>query len=99
MDVFVRTAAEMAAVAANNPFADAPANRTYAFFFDAPSPRDAIDHVAGRKDERIVLGIREICVHYGEGMGKSKLRIPAAKAGTARNMNTVARLAELAAQL
>jgi uncharacterized protein (DUF1697 family) len=28
-------------------------------------------------------------------MGQSKLRIPAAKAGTARNMNTVAKLAEL----
>ena len=97
--VFVRTAAEMATVAANNPFADAPANRTYAFFLDAPPPRDAIDHVAGRKDERIALGIREIYVHYGEGMGKSKLRIPAAKLGTARNMNTVAKLAELAAEL
>jgi uncharacterized protein (DUF1697 family) len=99
MGVFVRTAAEMAAVAANNPFADLAANWTYAFFLDAPPPRDAIDHVAGRKDERIALGIREIYVHYGEGMGKSKLRIPAAKAGTARNMNTVAKLAELAAQL
>ena len=70
-----------------------------AFFLDAAPPRDAIDHVVGRKDERIALGIREIYVHYGEGMGKSKLRIPAAKAGTARNMNTVAKLAELAAQL
>jgi uncharacterized protein (DUF1697 family) len=99
MDVFVRTAAEMAAVVANNPFPDAPANRTYAFFLDAPPPRDAIERAVGRKDERITLGIREIYVHYAEGMGKSKLRIPAAKSGTARNMNTVAKLAELAAQL
>ena len=29
-------------------------------------------------------------------MGTSKLKISAAKAGTARNMNTVAKLAELA---
>jgi uncharacterized protein (DUF1697 family) len=99
MDVFVRTAAEMAAVVANNPFPDAPANRTYAFFLDAPPPGDAIDRAAGRKDERIAFGIRELYVHYAEGMGKSKLRIHAAKAGTARNMNTVAKLAELAAQL
>jgi len=35
--VFVRTAAEMAAVAANNPFADLAANRTYAVFLDAPA--------------------------------------------------------------
>jgi uncharacterized protein (DUF1697 family) len=30
-------------------------------------------------------------------MAQSKLRIPAAKAGTARNMNTVAKLAGMAA--
>jgi uncharacterized protein (DUF1697 family) len=93
--VFVRTAAEMADVSANNP----PSNRVMAFFLDAPPPRDTLDHVTGRKDERIALGTREIYVHYGEGMGTSKLKIPAAKLGTARNMNTVAKLAELAAQL
>jgi uncharacterized protein (DUF1697 family) len=32
-------------------------------------------------------------------MGHSKLKIPAAKKGTARNMNTVAKLTELASAL
>jgi uncharacterized protein (DUF1697 family) len=32
-------------------------------------------------------------------MGRSKLRIPAARNGTARNMNTVARLVAMAAAL
>jgi uncharacterized protein (DUF1697 family) len=32
-------------------------------------------------------------------MADSKLKIPAAKTGTARNMNTVAKLAEMAAAL
>jgi uncharacterized protein (DUF1697 family) len=32
-------------------------------------------------------------------MGTSKLRIPAAAKGTARNLNTVAKLAQLAADL
>jgi len=32
-------------------------------------------------------------------MGRSKLRIPAAKTGTARNMNTVRKLAELAKEM
>lgn len=45
----------------------------------------------------IRLSAREIFVYYPGGMGHSKLRIPAAKTGTARNMNTVARLAEMAA--
>ena len=44
------------------------------------------------------LGAREIFVHYASGMGRSKLKIPAAQSGTARNMNTVARLAQLASK-
>ena len=32
-------------------------------------------------------------------MGRSKLKIPAAKAGTARNINTVSKLADMAAEL
>jgi len=41
------------------------------------------------------LGKREIYIHYGEGMGSSKLKIPAATHGTARNINTVSKLAEM----
>jgi len=49
--------------------------------------------------EELRLGRREIYVHYGDGMGTSKLVIPAAKTGTARNMNTIATLAKMAAEL
>jgi uncharacterized protein (DUF1697 family) len=97
--VFVRTAVEMAQVHAANPFPDAAPNRVMTFFLAAPPPSDTLRHVTGRKDEQIALGRREIYVHYGDGMGTSKLRIRAALAGTARNMNTVAKLAELAAGL
>jgi uncharacterized protein (DUF1697 family) len=45
------------------------------------------------------LGAREIYVHHPDGIGPSKLKIPAAKTGTARNMNTIAKLAELAATI
>jgi uncharacterized protein (DUF1697 family) len=98
--VVVRTAAEMAAVRDANPFPGAPGNRTVAFFLDAAPPPDAADNAVGRgDDETIALGTREIYVRYGEGMGTSKLRIPAAAKGTARNLNTVAKLAQLAADL
>ena len=97
--VLVRSAAEMAEVSAKNPFPKAAPNRTMAVFLDEAPPKDTIASVRGRKDEEIKLGKREIYVHYGEGMGQSKLVIPAAKAGTARNMNTVATLAEMAAEL
>jgi uncharacterized protein (DUF1697 family) len=95
----VRTAAEMAAVRDANPFPDAPGNRTVAIFLDAAPPADALEKAVGGKNEQMALGKREIYVLYDEGMGTSKLRIPAAKAGTARNMNTVAKLAAMAAAI
>ena len=97
--VLIRTAAEMAQVIANNPFPKLAPNRTMALFLDRAPPADALDGVRGQKDEKIRLGRREIYIHYGEGMGSSRLVIPAAKAGTARNMNTVATLAKMAAEL
>lgn len=96
--VIVRSAAEMAQVLAKNPFAKGAGNRVLAIFLDEPPPADALKSVTHQVDEKIALGKREIYVHYGEGMGQSKLKIPAAKAGTARNMNTVAKLAEMAAE-
>ncbi len=95
--VLVRSAAEMAAVLDGNPFAEAAPNRTVAIFLDAPPPAGALAAAVGVDRERMALGKREIYVHYGDGMADSKLRIPAAKAGTARNMNTVAKLAQMAA--
>ena len=94
--VVLRTAAEMAAVLKANPFPKTEPKFTYAIYLDQRPPRDALDHAAGQDDEEMRLGDREIFVHYPSGMGRSKLRIPAAKTGTARNMNTVAKLAEMA---
>jgi uncharacterized protein (DUF1697 family) len=96
--VVLRTAAEMAAVLKANPFSKAEPKFTYAIFLDERPPRDALDHAVGQNDEEMRLVDREIFVHYPSGMGRSKLRIPAAKTGTARNMNTIAKLAEMAAK-
>ena len=97
--VLVRTRAEMAAVLKANPFPEAAANRTVAIFLDDPPPVDTIDHIAGRNGEEVELGQREIYVHYAARMAGSKSKILAAKAGTARNMNTVAKLIEIANEL
>ena len=97
--VLIRTATEMAQILADNPFPKLAPNRTMALFLDRAPPADTLEAVRGQRDEKIRLGRREIYVHYGEGMGSSKLVIPAAKAGTARNMNTVATLAKMAADL
>lgn len=96
--VMLRTAEEMAAVLKANPFPDVEPKFTYAIFLDSPPPPDALKQAVGRGGEVMRLGKQEIFVHYGDGMGRSKLRIPAAKTGTARNMNTVAKLVEMAAK-
>ncbi|QAU47291.1 DUF1697 domain-containing protein [Bradyrhizobium guangzhouense] len=97
--VLVRSAPEMAEVLAANPFAKMAPNRTVAIFLDKAPPADTLAGIRGQKDEEVKLGRREIYAHYGDGMGTSKLAIPAAKAGTARNMNTIATLAKMAAEL
>ena len=82
----MRTALEMVAVLRANPFPKAEPKYTYAIFLDDRPPSDALDHAVGQSVEKMVLGDREIFVHYSNGMGRSKLRIPAARMGTARNM-------------
>jgi uncharacterized protein (DUF1697 family) len=96
--VVVRTGAELAAILEANPFRAALPDRTVAIFLDATPPANTLASVTGSSSEEIALGKREIYVHYPDGIGRSKLKIAAAMTGTARNMNTVAKLAEWAAQ-
>lgn len=97
--VIVRTAKQLEMVLKSNPFPDAAPNWTVAIFLDDPPPKNAVDAVRGRVDEEVHRGKREIYVSYPSGMGRSKLKIPAAAKGTARNLNTIAKLVELAAAL
>jgi len=97
--VMVRTASEMTGVVKENPFQNAmPAKVAAIFFADAPA-KTLIEQTRGIADEELALGKREIYVHYPSGMGRSKLRLPAKVLGTARNMNTVAKLAQLAKEI
>ncbi len=95
--VVIRTAAELSAVVRSNPFPTSPANSTVAIFLDEPPAPNALATIRGQVDEVVRVGVREIYVAYGAGMARSKLKIPAAAGGTARNLNTVTKLAERAA--
>ena len=99
VSVMVRTAEEMARVASNNPFGDAPGNKVVAIFLDEAPPKDALENAKNVAGERMALGTREIYVHYPNGQGQSKLRIPAAATGTARNMNSVRKMAAMAEEV
>lgn len=95
----VRTAAEMAEVVKKNPFSEHPGSLVVAIFLDTPPAADALENCKHHNGEQMHLGKREVYAWYPDGMGKSKLVIPAAKTGTARNMNTCARLAAMAAEI
>ncbi len=97
--VVVRSAVEIAKIVAHNPFADRPGNRVMVLFTDEPLPANPLEGAVGVEDEEMRRGIRELYVFYPKGGGVSRLRLPAQRRGTVRNMNTVARLAELAGAL
>jgi uncharacterized protein (DUF1697 family) len=99
IEVFVRTAKEMAQVLKDNPFRDELGNKAVAVFLEEKPPADAAESVSGAVDEKVAAGKREIYILYPSGIGRSKLKVPAGAKGTARNMNTVAKLAEMTAEL
>ncbi len=94
--VIVRRASEMADVVKRNPFPERPPNRVVAVFLDAPAPKRALADLVAPDGEQAQLSGREIFIHFPNGQGRSKLKLPAAAKGTARNMNTVTKLAAMA---
>ena len=96
VDVMVRTAAEMRAVVDDNPFPGVMGSHLYVFFCAKavdPAPFTAL---RGPNDERAVPRGREVYIHYPIGMGASQLKLPKFPVPvTARNMNTVTKLAEM----
>ena len=93
--VTLRTAQELANILKANPFRTEQPNKTYVVFLDEPALHNALDSITGRVNEELHLGRQEIYIFYPDGIGRSKLKIPAAKTGTARNLNTVSALVEM----
>ena len=95
--LFVRSGAEMAEVVARNPFTDDQPSRVMAHFIAEPPGEKMLAEARGVAGERMAIGPRMIYVSYGDGIGKTRLKLPAVDRGTARNMNSVARIAGLLA--
>ena len=96
---FIRSGTEMAEVTAKNPFKLDKPNRVVACFIDERPTPAMVDEARDVQDERLALGPRVIYIAYGEGMANSKLKIPAIGKGTARNMNSIAKIAGLLAEM
>ncbi len=94
--VFVRRAAELDQVLADNPFKAAPPSRVMVVFLAKAPPVDTLAAVQASAGEQVALGARELYIWYPDGQGTSKLKVPGMAAGTARNINTVTKLAAMA---
>jgi uncharacterized protein (DUF1697 family) len=99
--VTIRTAAQMAAVVAGNPFPDADPGHLHVFFLTrAPSEKDlgGLEGLEHPPEELSVLGT-EVYFRLPDGLGRSKLvelygrrvKVP----GTMRNWRTVNKLVEM----
>jgi len=97
--VVIRTRQEMAAVLQANPFPDAAPNHTLTLFLDRAVNKADIAAATGANNEAMALGKCEIYIHYRDGIATSRLKLPAAEEGTARNLNTVAKLVAIADDL
>ncbi len=97
--VIIRTAQEIQAVLDANPFPNAEPNKVAVLFLDSSPSLTTVEDAKGLADEEIKLGEREIYIHYPSGMGRTKLRLPAMSQGTARNINTVAKLVKMSTDL
>jgi uncharacterized protein (DUF1697 family) len=95
--VLIRTASELRATLDANPFPRAKPAQVGVMFLPEPVACGLLTGlvIPGREELRLIG--REIFIHYPDGMGRSKLKLPPQVAnGTTRNLNTVSRLAAMA---
>jgi len=97
--VILRSRETLERVAEGSPFPDAKPNYLLVTFLQDEAPKDALAKLVAPGGEEVHIAGREIYVHYPDGSGRSKLKLPALKAGTSRNLNTVRKLAEMARDL
>jgi len=97
--VMVRSRKELDDITAKAPFPDAKPNFLLVTFLPEKAAGDALEKMVAPDGEEAKIAGREIYVHYPDGSGRSKLKLPALKPGTSRNLNTVRKLAEMAAAM
>lgn len=93
-EVIVRTGEELRAVLNENPFPHAEPAKVGILFLSDGTARELMPGVDAPGGEEVRPGTREIYIHFPDGMGRSKLKIPGAN-GTMRNINTLGKLAAM----
>ena len=96
VQVLIRTSVELKAVVEANPFPDAQADQVGVIFLPKPVRSTELAEIVIQGREEVQAVGREVFVHYPDGMGRSKLKLPFATDGTTRNLNTIGKLLSMA---
>ena len=94
--VYLRTPAQLETILRSHPFQSAAPNQVIVLFLDAAPAAAEVAAIKIPANEEIVAIGSEVYVHFPEGQGKSKLKLPFATIATGRNLNTLTKLLELA---
>lgn len=101
IDIMVRSAAEMAVIAAGNPYPLDDEKALHVAFLHAPPPDPAALAAVDCAPEALTVSGRELYYYLPNGMGRALLPAEVAKRCrapmTVRNWRTVTKLAEMAA--
>ncbi len=97
--VLLRSVEELESIVKRNPFKNAAPNQLLVLFLDEAPAKDALTDLSIPGREEAKLDGREVYIHFPDGMGKSRLKLPFAKTATGRNLNTVLKLAALGKEI
>jgi uncharacterized protein (DUF1697 family) len=97
--VIFRSPGDLDRVVKGNPFPEAVPSQVGVLLVTEPVAKNILAEFVITGREKVVPGKREVYVHYPDGMGRSKLKWPLSlRNGTMRNINTLSKLAGLAAE-
>jgi len=97
--VMLRTIEDLQKILTRNPFPKADPRQVGVMFFAEPLPKDFSSGISTPGQEEVILSSREAYIHYPDGMGRSKLKLPkVSEEGTVRNINTISKIIGIAAE-
>lgn len=94
--VLIRTIPELRAALDANPFRKADPAFVGVIFLPKALPTRLLTELALEGPEDVQMIGREVFVHYPDGIGRSKLKLPFAADGTTRNLNAIAKILAMA---
>ncbi len=93
--VLLRSAEELQEIEAANPFQNAEPAKVMVLFLESAPDKKILASVKPLGGERLAAGRREVYIHFPDGMGQSKLKVPFTDLGTGRNLNTLRALLKI----